>query len=166
MYKNIYILRSLHHQWRTQNNMIWIQLTVPLFASTKPPHLLYSISPLWGKHVLYLCQCNGLRDYATDNIDRYTYIYIRVCFSTNLPTNRRISPFLDNPHLPSFACDSKPYSTYRIWIFIVIDPLLKKFPIYPSVDYKCLIRIWRMQITLRLHRAHICLAAILPLAER
>ena len=27
----------------------------------------------------------------------------RVCFSTNLPTNRRISSFLDNPHLPSFA---------------------------------------------------------------
>ena len=30
-----------------------------------------------------------------------------VCFSTNLPSYPRISSFLDNPHLPSFACDSK-----------------------------------------------------------
>ena len=40
-------------------------------------------------------------------------IAARVCFSTNLPTNRRISSFLYNPHLPSFACDSKSYSTYH-----------------------------------------------------
>ena len=67
-----------------------------------------------------------------------------VCFSTHLPIYRRISSFLDNPHLPSFACDSKPYSTFRIWSFIVSDPLLKNFPIYPSVNSKCLTRIWRM----------------------
>ena len=50
---------------------------------------------------------------------KYTIYNIRnciiVCFSTNLPTNRRISSFLDNPHLPSFACDSKSYSTFGRW---------------------------------------------------
>ena len=31
----------------------------------------------------------------------------RVWFSSYLPTNRRISSFLNYPYLPSFACDSK-----------------------------------------------------------
>ena len=39
---------------------------------------------------------------------------IRVWFSSYLPTHRRLSSFLDYPHLPSFACDSKPCSTFRI----------------------------------------------------
>ena len=45
-------------------------------------------------------------------------------------------------------------------------PIIKEVPIYPSVNSKSLTRSWRMYITLRLHRANIRLAAILPLAER
>ena len=45
---------------------------------------------------------------------------LRVCFSTNLPIYRRMSSFLDNPHLPSFACDSKAYSTFGRWFFIIL----------------------------------------------
>ena len=68
----------------------------------------------------------------------------KIWVSSYLPTHWRISSFLDYPHLTSFACDSKSYSTFRIWNVIVIDPLLKNFPIYPSVNSKCLTRIWRM----------------------
>ena len=49
----------------------------------------------------------------------------RVCFSTNLPSYRRISSFLDNPHLPSFACDSKSYSTFGRWFLLYSQSFLK-----------------------------------------
>ena len=49
----------------------------------------------------------------------------RVCLSTNLPTDRRISSFLDNPHLPSFACDSKSYSTFGRWFLLYSQSFLK-----------------------------------------
>ena len=59
---------------------------------------------------------------------------IRVCFSSYFSGFSRISKFLDYEHLSSFACPSNPSWTFRIWIFIVIDILLKKLSIYPSVD--------------------------------
>ena len=68
----------------------------------------------------------------------------RDCFSTYLPRFMRISRFLDDAHLPSFACLPSPSWTFRIWNFVVITPLLKNFPIYPSVNSKCLTRTWRM----------------------
>ena len=44
------------------------------------------------------CQCI-CRD-EIDNCENYIgdFCKARVCFSTNLPINRRISSFLDNPH--------------------------------------------------------------------
>ena len=41
----------------------------------------------------------------------------------------KISQFLDDTHLPSFACSPNHSCTFRIWNFVVIDPLLKNFPI-------------------------------------
>ena len=49
---------------------------------------------------------------------------VRVCFSFYLPTNRRISSFLDYPHLPSFACDSKSYNTFGRWFLLYSQSFL------------------------------------------
>ena len=58
----------------------------------------------------------------------------RDCFSTYLPRFMRISRFLDDTHLPSFACPPNPSCMFRIWNSVVIDPLLKYFPIYHNVN--------------------------------
>ena len=82
-----------------------------------------------------------------------TYWTTRVCFSSYFSRFLRISPFLDYAHLPffnvfpdptlnDFARKSSSYSAINRFrssllvhdmFFFVIDPLLKNFPIYPSV---------------------------------
>ena len=56
------------------------------------------------------------------------------CFFSNLSRFSLISQFLDYSHHPSFVCLPNPPNTFRVWNVIVIDPLLKNFPIYPSVN--------------------------------
>ena len=58
----------------------------------------------------------------------------RACFSSFFSRFSRISQLLDYAHLPSYACPHNPPNTFRIWNFIVIDPLLKNVSIYPSVN--------------------------------
>ena len=119
-YKSLYFVMVLS----TQNNYIrrsWITVTGGL-------HFLQVENNQWKVNVNKRMKMNTSREKTTANLWsrigpirmslRFKMTYYRVCFSTNLPKNRRISSFLDNQHLPSFACDSKSYSTFGRWFLL------------------------------------------------
>ena len=88
-----------------EHNMLWTAFAVCAIDVTSPSQVQRIRNIQKSASQLYLdAGCD------THDCDMSCPCYTRVCFSTNLPTHRRISSFLDYPHLPSFACDSKSYN--------------------------------------------------------